>query len=76
MTVDWKEPSNCPKCGCGWGILIKPDDVKVIFCSNARCTFAWGSKADTLLEAVVKWNVICEEKHLKDRPDTPPVFVL
>lgn len=76
MTIEWKEPQDCPRCGSGWGILIKPDKVKVIFCSNARCSFAWVSKADSLLGAVTEWNRICEEKHTKDRPDTPPVFVL
>jgi anaerobic selenocysteine-containing dehydrogenase len=69
--VDWKEPSNCPKCGCGWGILIKPDDTKVIFCSNARCTFAWKSEKKTLLDAVILWNKICENHDDRDRPKTP-----
>ena len=69
--IEWEEPSNCPKCGCGWGILIKPGDIKEIFCSNARCQFAWKSDGKTLLQAVKTWNKICEDHGGRDRPNTP-----
>jgi hypothetical protein len=69
--IEWQEPANCPRCGSGWAILIKPKDIKEIFCSNARCQFAWKAQGKTLLEAVRTWNRICEDHEGKDRPNTP-----
>jgi hypothetical protein len=68
---DWKEPSNCPKCGCGWTLLIKPGDIKVVFCSNPKCSFAWKAENKTLWGAVQCWNKICESYAGADRPKTP-----
>ena len=69
--VDWQEPVNCPKCGCGWALRINEKGLILIFCSNPNCTFAWQSKAKTLLDAVKLWNRLCEDHEGKDRPNTP-----
>ena len=69
--VEWNEPSNCPKCTCGWGIRIDDKGTILIFCSNPKCVFSWQSKARTLYEAVRIWNKICQDHEGHDRPNTP-----
>jgi ABC-type iron transport system FetAB ATPase subunit len=69
--INWEEPQNCPKCGSSWGLSFKPKDIKAIFCSNARCSFAWVAEKKTLFDAVVLWNKICDSHDKRDRPDTP-----
>ena len=71
QNLPWKEPSDCPRCGCGWGIRITNKSIIVIYCSNHNCTYAWQSQAKTLYDAVKIWNKICENAGSKDRPNTP-----
>ena len=68
---EWKEPLNCPKCSCGWAILIKAKDIKEIFCSNPKCCFSWRAQGKTLFDAVKCWNKICEDYEGRDKPKTP-----